>query len=200
MNIMPILHTAIKRLNMRTDLLMRERDEYRKLSLHDHLTNIKNRLALEEQNKSDIPEIPLAVIMIDIDFFKKYNDTLGHIEGDGALKKLARIIKDNLHRHTDRLYRYGGEEFVIVLPGADPHTAATVSERILESVRLHAIPHPASPFGILTVSMGCACRLLGDATPLGDLIEQADKALYTSKREGKNRVSFFPSSRTDWHI
>ena len=199
MNIMPILHTAIERLNMRTDLLTRERDEYRKLSMLDHLTGIQNRLALEEQKKSDIPELPLAVIMIDIDFFKKYNDTLGHVEGDGALKKLARVIRDNLHRHADRLYRYGGEEFLIVLPGADPHTAATVSERILEDVRRHAIPHPASPLGVLTVSMGCACRLLGDVTPLGDLIDQADRALYTSKREGRNRACLFPSSRTDWH-
>lgn len=198
MDVMPILHTAIERLNMRTDLLMRERDEYRKLSMLDHLTNIQNRLALEEQKKSDIPELPLAVVMIDIDFFKKYNDTLGHIKGDEALITLAQIIKDNLHRHADRLYRYGGEEFIIVLPGVDPDTVATVSERILESVRRHAVPHPASPFGILTVSMGCACRLLGDLTPLGDLIDQADKALYTSKREGRNRVSLFPSSRTNW--
>ena len=191
MDMLPVLQSAMERLSMRTSLLMEERDEYARLSLRDALTGLGNRWALEERKKADISGLPLAVIMFDIDFFKKYNDAFGHLEGDKCLRQVASIARGSLHRHSDAVFRYGGEEFVVLIPGADAAAAQIVAERLRDGVRQAGIAHPGVPGGMLSVSVGVACRGLGEATSFDTLVEQADQALYTSKRNGRDRVTVF---------
>lgn len=191
MDMLPLLRSAMERLSMRISLLREERDEYARLSLQDALTGIGNRWALEERKKSDMPGLPLAVIMFDIDFFKKYNDAFGHLEGDRCLQQVALIATGCLHRHSDAVFRYGGEEFVALVPGADPEAAVLIAGRIRESMRAAGIVNPGAPSGVLTVSVGVACRCLGETTTLDALMDQADKALYSSKGNGRDRVTVF---------
>ena len=191
MDMLPILRAVIERLSMRTSLLLEERNEYAKLSLQDALTGLGNRLALEERKNADMPGLPLAVLMFDIDFFKKYNDTFGHLEGDRCLQRVASAAKSSLRSPSDGIFRYGGEEFVVLVPGADSDVAGRIAVRILESVRKTGIVHPGSPGGVLTVSVGVACRALGDATTFDELLAQADEALYVSKKNGRNRMTVF---------
>ena len=129
--------------------------------------------------------------MFDIDFFKKYNDAFGHLEGDNCLRQVASIARGSLHRHSDAVFRYGGEEFVVLIPGADSAAAQIVAERLREGVRQAGIAHPGVPGGMLSVSVGVACRGLGEATSFDTLVDQADQALYTSKRNGRDRVTVF---------
>ena len=191
MDMLPLLRAVIERLSMRTSLLLEERNEYAKLSLCDALTGLGNRLALEERKHADMPGFPLAVLMFDIDFFKKYNDTFGHLEGDRCLCRVASAVKGSLRRPSDAVFRYGGEEFVVLAPGADSAGAESIAARILESVRGAGIDHPGVPGGILTVSVGVAYRSLGDTTTFDELMAQADEALYASKKNGRNRMTVF---------
>ncbi|HJD97126.1 GGDEF domain-containing protein [Mailhella massiliensis] len=192
MDMLPVLRSTIERLNVQTSLLLEERDEYARLSLHDALTGLGNRWALEERKKADMPGMPLGIIMFDIDFFKKYNDTFGHMEGDRCLRRVAQAAKGSLLRHSDAVFRYGGEEFIVLIPGADLRAAGLIAGRILESIRSAGIAHPGAPGGVLTVSAGVACRALGEAATFEELMAQADQALYASKKNGRDKVTVFP--------
>ena len=191
MDMLPLLRTVIERLSMRTSLLLEERNEYAKLSLRDALTGLGNRLALEARKHADMPGLPLAALMFDIDFFKKYNDTFGHPEGDRCLQRVASAAKGCLRSPSDDIFRYGGEEFLVLVPGADSDVAGRIAVRILESIRKMGIAHPGSPGGTITVSVGVACRALGDTTTFDELTAQADEALYVSKKNGRNRMTVF---------
>ena len=156
-----------------------------------HLRHIGEKALHASVKKADISGLPLAVIMFDIDFFKKYNDAFGHLEGDRCLQQVASVAKGSLHRHSDAVFRYGGEEFVALVPGADPEAAVLIAGRVRESIRDAGIDNPGAPGGVLTVSVGVACRCLGETTTLDALMAQADKALYSSKRNGRDRVTVF---------
>jgi two-component system cell cycle response regulator len=137
---------------------------------------------------------PTALIMLDIDDFKKYNDALGHLAGDFILRELAQVIKKNI-REIDLTARYGGEEFAAVLPYANREDALIVSERIREVVSSHIFFHEtSSPVKNITASLGVA---LGpkDASTAEELIKKADFMLYQAKKEGKNRVYVFDKDR-----
>lgn len=173
-------------------LLMREKTNIRlhTMAMTDALTGLVNRhnfILNAEQIfiGSKTKKSPLAVLFIDIDDFKKINDTYGHAFGDRVLVRLARLLKDNL-RTVDILCRYGGEEFVILLPRTDTATAESVSSRIIGQVNeLRFADHPDFRFSL---SIGLvALPPYGDQT-LSDCIEQADYAMYEAKRTGKNRV------------
>lgn len=165
------------------------------LSVTDHLTGLYNRRFLEKRLKEEVARAvrqkqSLTVMMIDLDYFKLYNDTCGHPEGDKALKKSAAILKSSA-RTMDIVTRYGGEEFCIVLPGTSKREAVFVAERIRRGVENHGFLYQESlPFGTLTTSVGVASFPEDGETP-HELVEAADIALYNAKAQGRNRVSFY---------
>lgn len=164
------------------------------LSSLDGLTGIPNRRYFEEalekeweRNKTN--ETPLSAIMLDIDCFKLYNDTFGHLAGDDCLKQVASIIRDALKRPRDLAARYGGEEFIILLPETDKAGALVIAETIREAVRKQEIPHLSSEIdSFITVSAGYATIVPDAQFSPKDLIREADIALYQAKRNGKNKV------------
>jgi diguanylate cyclase (GGDEF)-like protein len=157
-------------------------------SRRDPLTGLRNRRALVEE----LPDVeldarrhdqPFAIAICDVDRFKAYNDRLGHIAGDQALRAIAATVRMQL-RPGDAAYRYGGEELVLVLRDADAREAYAVAERVREAVESAAVPHPADPRGVVTVSIGVATGK-GDAP---ELLARADRALYAAKHGGRNGV------------
>ena len=128
---------------------------------------------------------PLSVLMIDIDDFKKVNDTYGHTVGDKVLKTIAQILKTKL-RATDVVGRYGGEEFLVVLPETDLQAALTVAEKLRTEVAKKTFKYKDQVFKV-TISLGAA--QLKEGETIEELINRADQALYTSKRSGKNRTT-----------
>ena len=140
-----------------------------------------------EVKRSKRHKHPLALIMIDIDDFKQYNDTLGHLAGDEILGVLGQLIKKNI-REVDLGARYGGEEFAIILPYTDLEGARKSAERIKKIITNHPFdPHISIPSKPLTISMGIA-TYPSDAISVHELVQRADKALYTAKEKGKNRI------------
>jgi diguanylate cyclase (GGDEF)-like protein len=133
----------------------------------------------------------LSLLMIDVDFFKQYNDTYGHDAGDDCLRNIAQTLAQNLSRAGDFVARYGGEEFVVVLPNADEAGARAVADKLLESVRKHNMPYEKSATGsCVTVSIGVTTGKVGHAQSGRDYTRQADKALYISKQTGRNKYTF----------
>lgn len=167
-------------------------DELQTLSTEDHLMKIGNRRSMEvdlgrTHATSVRYEHPYSVLLMDIDFFKLYNDHYGHLAGDEALKSVANVLKENI-RGSDRLYRYGGEELLLVLPNTNASQAEKVARKLLTSLVKCSIPHEKSTHKVLTVSCGGAC-VLSNGEMIGsweDLVEQADSNLYKAKNSGRN--------------
>ncbi|TPL71605.1 diguanylate cyclase [Mesorhizobium sp. B2-3-15] len=130
-----------------------------------------------------------AMLMCDIDDFKKLNDHLGHAQGDRCLVEVARMIQENVRRDRDQVARYGGEEFLVLLPGVDEEGAVAVAERIRQSVEAAAFPNPASRVSrSVTLSIGVAVQTTDEAISPEQLQSHADAALYLAKQSGRNRV------------
>ncbi|WP_350616074.1 sensor domain-containing diguanylate cyclase [Pseudomonas sp. HY7a-MNA-CIBAN-0227] len=163
------------------------------LALEDGLTGLSNRRQFDffieaEISRKNRKSDDTALIMIDVDFFKKYNDHYGHVQGDECLKIVSTIIKKNVTRAGDLAARYGGEEFAIVLPGTDYVGAFLVAEKIRTELERNAIQHTESPMGVVTISIGISA-LSGTMTETPkDLVDIADKALYIAKSSGRNRT------------
>ncbi|MDR1735527.1 MAG: GGDEF domain-containing protein [Oscillospiraceae bacterium] len=163
---------------------------------YDALTGINNRRFLTESLRRNISSLSrhdglLSILMIDVDFFKKYNDTYGHGMGDDCLKSVAAALAKSLMRADDFVARYGGEEFVIVLPNTDKGGAIIIAERILQNVRALNIPHEksdAAPF--VTISVGVTTGEVKPGDTGDDFIKRADEALYDSKHTGRNRYTY----------
>lgn len=169
-----------------------------RLSLVDSLTTVANRRHFDramdkEWRRSFRGSREISLIMIDIDYFKIYNDTYGHQAGDECLKIVACTIKDALHRPGDIVARYGGEEFAIILPDTPATGAATVAENLRLAVESAALPHIGSklPSKRVTVSLGVACMIPTEANSSKDLVNMADQALYGAKAGGRNRVQIY---------
>jgi diguanylate cyclase (GGDEF)-like protein len=167
------------------------------LSLSDGLTGISNRRSFDQYidiswksfNRGDKP---LSIIMADIDYFKAYNDNYGHTEGDSCLIKVARCLVSSVKRPLDLVARYGGEEFCVILPETDSVNALIVAERIREKLKSLRIPHEHSQASqFVTLSLGVATMMPGDSYTIKEFIDNADKALYEAKAEGRNRVSVY---------
>ncbi|MCL2264906.1 MAG: sensor domain-containing diguanylate cyclase [Treponema sp.] len=161
---------------------------------HDGLTGIYNRRYLEQtlhqiMTALSRAETSLGVMMIDVDFFKKYNDTYGHAQGDECLKAIAKTINGNIVRSGDFIARYGGEEFAVILPGTDETGAHIMAEKLLQAIRDLKMPHEENPGGIVTISIGVAT---GNTRALDweEYIKKADEALYISKNSGRNRCTY----------
>ncbi|NEQ36475.1 MAG: diguanylate cyclase [Okeania sp. SIO3I5] len=168
-----------------------------KISNTDALTGIPNRYhwetVLERDWKRAIRESQsMSLIMIDIDFFKLFNDNYGHPQGDICLKKVAQVIQRTLKRSTDLVARYGGEEFVVVLPSTDKSGAMFVAESLRTEVNSLKIIHEASKVDkYITISLGLATIIPTVNSHPDELISQADKALYLAKKEGRNCVRYY---------
>jgi len=164
------------------------------LAQSDGLTGVANRrhfdrMLTKSLQQAKITAQPLSLILFDIDYFKRYNDTYGHVAGDDCLKKVAAVLNSAVQRQQELTARYGGEEFAIILPGHSLSAALRLAEQIIEEVNQLHIPHitTALPQRQITLSAGCAVHLPEDPPDEEQaLIQRADKALYRAKREGRN--------------
>ncbi|KJH75890.1 MULTISPECIES: sensor domain-containing diguanylate cyclase [unclassified Pseudomonas] len=161
------------------------------LALEDALTGLSNRrqfdlFILTEMRRARRTQTHLALLLIDVDHFKRFNDLYGHVAGDASLRKISSIINSHIKRPGDLAARYGGEEFTVVLPGTDYVGAFLVAEKIRRAVQLAAIEHSEGVEGVVTVSVGvCAWDPAAHEQP-DDLVRAADRALYVAKASGRN--------------
>ena len=166
----------------------------KRLSSLDGLTGVANRRSFDERIELEWARAmrnaqPLALIMIDIDYFKPYNDRYGHQAGDDCLKKVASMITSTIHRAGDLAVRYGGEEFAVLLPDTNMEGAIGIAEKIRAGVEGMQIEHCGSKNNnFLTISLGVASKIPVKMEKFAPLIKAADKVLYIAKKEGRNRV------------
>jgi diguanylate cyclase (GGDEF)-like protein len=184
---------SLRRKHLLTDL-GDVQQRLQELSRTDPLTGLFNRRYFQQYiehiwQRARYDQSPIAVLMLDVDHFKQYNDRYGHPMGDQCLIEVARAMQASLRRPGDLVARYGGEEFIAVLPAADQHTAHQAAERIRKAICDLAIAHESSTTApSVTVSVGAASCRASEGIPMLDLIAAADSALYKAKHEGRNRV------------
>ncbi|UNC90810.1 GGDEF domain-containing protein [Candidatus Contubernalis alkaliaceticus] len=170
------------------------------LSHIDSLTGLYNRrhfneVYAKEWNSTIRNKTKLSLIMVDIDYFKKYNDNYGHLQGDECLKAVAEVIKSAVRRPRDLVARFGGEEFVVLLPETDINGATFIGKYILALVRKMNIEHVASPWQkIVTVSLGIATKSPEENLTKEEFINNSDKALYLAKDSGRNCYKIYCDS------
>jgi diguanylate cyclase (GGDEF)-like protein len=184
--------------DMAKKLAERERDlraanrHLEELALIDSLSGLPNRRSFDVRLASTWlaaePNFPISMVMMDVDHFKLFNDTQGHLEGDNCLRMIGRSI-ESVVRQGDFAARYGGEEFVMLLPGVGAENALEIAERSRQAIEALRIPHEAAPSGTVSVSVGVATLSVVQAANEQELIEAADAALYEAKRRGRNRVA-----------
>lgn len=168
--------------------------ELEQLSFKDGLTGVANRRMFDsvmelEWHNAKRHRQPLSLIMIDIDYFKQYNDHYGHLQGDDCLKRVSQALDEAATRSRDFIARFGGEEFVLVLPDSDAESAATVAERCRKAIFKLQIPHAKSEVSqLLTISLGVGSVVPGPDDELMDFIETVDKRLYLAKQSGRNAI------------
>lgn len=191
------INPVIVRARVNTHLtLKRQNDILRSLALLDGLTGVANRRNFDEQlerswQQSLREQTALSVIMIDVDYFKRYNDHYGHQQGDRCLQAVAGALEEAVSRPYDLLARYGGEEFACVLPNTLLEDAALVAERMRANVQLLQLEHLNSNVGqCVTVSLGVAAMTANHAAAPQTLVEEADRRLYQAKQAGRARVCF----------
>jgi diguanylate cyclase (GGDEF)-like protein len=177
----------------RTQALVEANQRLVGLSLTDSLTGLANRrhfdeVLARESDRSRRDRQPMSLLMLDVDWFKYYNDQYGHPAGDIVLRQVARVLLDAVRRPGDLAARYGGEEFALILPGLDIDAAQGMAERIRERIEALAIMHEHGLSGRVTISIGVAALDLDDAHGTGALVGRADAALYRAKVGGRNRV------------
>jgi diguanylate cyclase (GGDEF)-like protein/PAS domain S-box-containing protein len=174
--------------------------ELERLATEDGLTKVSNRRRFDEYlniewRRQTRSGAPIALIMCDVDFFKKYNDQYGHQAGDSCLMSVASAIRTRVGRSGDLIARYGGEEFAIVMPATDAQGAWRVAENIREEVTKMRIPHGgSSTASFVTISGGVASMVPTMDLKPQMLIERADQCLYRAKKQGRNRVVVFDHS------
>jgi diguanylate cyclase (GGDEF)-like protein len=181
----------------RTAQLEDANDKLATLSATDGLTGLANRRRFDEVLSSEWGRasrtgLPLAVLMIDVDHFKKFNDCYGHQAGDECLRRIAAVLQSGTRRSADLAARYGGEEFSIVLANTDNDVALQLAETVRLAIEQLAIPHAQSSLGFVTISIGIAIHHAGNAGTMTNLLRAADDALYLAKDAGRNRTHISP--------
>ncbi|MFS1702823.1 diguanylate cyclase [Alteromonas sp. AMM-1] len=194
-----VCNTLIQRIKHQLEIRDREQALEQQI-MRDGLTGLKNRQYLKNEVPALIKQLRrdgdnLSVLMIDIDDFKKYNDTEGHIKGDECIRKVAAALEDRANRPLDSVVRYGGEEFLVILPRTDLRGARRVAQDMCRQVEKMLITHETSAYGVVTISVGVASSTNTRATKFGDLVRQADEALYKGKSCGKNCVVYNSSPK-----
>ena len=179
--------------NMEADIKWLEREAHK--AYHDALTGIYNRYYLDSTINVTIRTLSknagtLTFMMADIDFFKLYNDTYGHIEGDKCLVAIADVIAKSMERTDDFVARFGGEEFAIALPNTDEEGARRVVTKIMNGLRQRAMPHSNSATSYVTISIGSVTGKVEPNNTFDDFLKIADEMLYRSKQSGRNQASF----------
>jgi two-component system chemotaxis response regulator CheY len=170
-------------------------ERMQKMATHDSLTDLFNRRALYDIAENELARArrekkPVSLVMMDIDHFKNVNDAFGHNIGDQALRRVAHIILEKI-RTYDTAGRWGGEEFLLVLPGTDQMEASQIAERVREGIESAKIPLQGGKHLDLQASFGVSTCMPDDLLTFDLLIHQADEALYDAKGEGRNRVCIF---------
>lgn len=190
-------HPMIVKIRVRNHINLKlKSDMLEELSMYDGLTHIPNRRYFNERYESEYKEAlrekkSLAVMMIDIDSFKHYNDNYGHGKGDDALLRVANVLKESLKRPSDTVARYGGEEFVVVLKDTTKEGAQNIAQTLVSAVEALKLPHAYSQASeYVTISMGVAYKDVGASLSKEALLKAADDALYEAKESGKNRYAF----------
>ena len=178
-----------------SDTINTQNQRLETLSLTDSLTNIANRRAFDrrlfyELSNDRTLQIDLSVVLIDVDFFKQYNDTYGHVSGDEALQKIAMMLSHTIQSSTNLIARYGGEEFVAILPNKTAKESNLVAQNIMQAIRLANIKHSMSEISDrITISIGIVTRAKGEISDIDTLMKKADMALYYSKNQGRNQAT-----------
>lgn len=205
-DLMQMIEEQKKLLKMQSELLRSKSNELVKLkeanihleslSFQDGLTGIPNRRNFDKFIKANWKnaareQLPLSLIMMDIDYFKFYNDSYGHLSGDYSLILVAKTLVSNIKRPVDLVARYGGEEFIAVLPNTDKEGALFVAERMRKSIEKLAIKHERSAVSdCVTISLGVASIIPQPSDSIANFIRNVDDALYLAKQEGRNRVGY----------
>ena len=196
MSIEQVIETYLLKLeNIRlVEELARKNQELERLSYLDGLTGIPNRRYFDqtirqEWNRALREASSLALVLIDIDFFKVYNDVYGHQSGDQCLQRVAQCLSQTLHRSSDFVARYGGEEFVAVLPKTSIAEAETLANKMRYNLAEQELEHKGSNVAKhVTISVGVSCFTPPESSTIDQLISDADEALYSAKRNGRNQV------------
>lgn len=192
------------RLRQQLEENRRLQDELHALTIIDPLTGLHNRRHFDvvfatEWERARRDHTPLAVLFLDVDDFKPYNDRHGHRAGDDCVAAVGKTVAQSLQRPADLAARYGGDEFVVLLPGADADGALDVARRMVAAIRALDIPHGASPLGRVTASIGVAQLVPGPNHTPAELLERADRALYAAKQAGRDGAMAAPTDRLDQH-
>ncbi len=189
------VNPAIVRARVRIHLeLKRQRDLLERISMIDGLTGIANRRRLDdvlgrEWRRCHRSGSPLSLILVDVDFFKNFNDHCGHLAGDECLKKVAAAMAGQIRRAADLVARFGGEEFTCLLPDTGPDAAHAMAVRLRDAVTALAIEHPQSVTAhYVTISLGVATLIPDDGDQSARLIDIADRGLYWAKQNGRNQI------------
>ena len=182
----------LRRRRAETELL-EANDRLEVMAATDALTGLANRRAFErvlqqEWRRAIRAQTPLALMMLDADWFKSLNDTQGHAAGDRVLRAIGGCIQQNALRPSDVAARYGGEEFVVIMPETDAEGALVIAERMRQAIQALALPHAGSASGVVTVSVGVASGWPQTEAGGAQLLRQADGALYDAKAAGRNRT------------
>ncbi len=168
-------------------------EHLKNLSEQDELTGLINRRGFDRLLHLEISaarreQQPLTLVFCDLDAFKAYNDTLGHLQGDHCLRRLGALLREACHRPRDRATRYGGEEFALILPNTPKSGAMTFARAVRRMLSTVALPHPASPIGAhVTISGGITTCIPDDKTTVEGMVDRADRALYAAKAQGRDR-------------
>ena len=187
--------TDVSKIVLREKLLRDQSVVLKAMSYTDGLTGIANRRHFDERIEEEFArarraKTPLSLLLLDIDFFKPYNDLYGHVQGDQCLREVAAALRSALHRPADMAARYGGEEFAIVLPDTSHDGARQLAEAARAAVESRQFVHAGSSVAsYVTVSLGLATCSPDGAGNVQQLIEQADLGLYEAKKAGRNRVA-----------
>lgn len=174
--------------------------ELERMAMRDSLLGIANRRHFNQMLESEWRRCrrqrsPLSLILVDVDHFKKFNDTAGHLAGDDCLRCVARNLETSVHRAGDLVARYGGEEFAILLPHTPGYGGLHVGERMRANLEALAIPHPGCNHQPVTISIGVA-TCIPDGDDCAFLVQRADEALYSAKAAGRNRVVNWEAAAT----
>ncbi|MCP4979458.1 MAG: ammonium transporter [Gammaproteobacteria bacterium] len=194
---------TVDKLNFKIVELTQLKEKLRQQAMVDSLTGLYNRRYFDsryddEWQRSHREKTCLSIAMIDIDFFKCYNDSYGHQGGDQCLKQVADAISQSILRPADMAARYGGEEFVLLLPNTEGEGACEVVDKLQARISVLGIPHRASPIDkIVSISIGVACSTVHVSLSKEELLEMADQALYQAKQQGRNRVVMHGWSRVE---
>jgi len=191
-----------EQLNQANEQLNRANLELNRVSMTDGLTGIANRrlfdeLLVREWRRCARLQKPLSVVMLDVDYFKKFNDRYGHQAGDECLTAVAKVIASAVPRASDLAARYGGEEFVLILGETDEAGARSVANRIREQIFGLKVENEGSPHLYVTVSCGISTVLPNESMPIEKLVKSADNALYIAKKQGRNTVAYLDYGQGD---